>query len=189
MSTVNVGRANGSACLRPSAGQFVETGEIFVPNHLFALPALFLAASAAPALAQSAAAPAQPTRADIKTSLENRFKAIDADGDGAVDKAEIAAANSRLAEQTSVSLDKRMEAEFAKVDSNNDQMISIAEFKATAPDPKPTPVDTTLERMDANKDGKISFDEFGGNMLTAFDRLDADKDGRLSQAEQRAAGR
>jgi Ca2+-binding EF-hand superfamily protein len=150
---------------------------------------LLLAASAAPALAQSEAAPAQPGRAEVKANLELRFKSIDADGDGAVDKAEIAAANSRLAEQTSASLDKRMEAQFAKVDTNGDQMISLAEFKATGPDTKPTPVDTTLERMDANKDGKISFDEFGGNLLAAFDQLDANKDGKLSDQEKRAAGR
>ena len=148
-----------------------------------------LAMVPAPALAQDDAASAPPTRAALKSNLDARFKTIDANGDGTIDKAEIDAANARVAQQTSAALSKRMEAEFAQLDSNKDGQISLAEFKAAAPDPKPTPAATTLERLDANKDGKISLAEFSGNMLATFDSLDGNKDGRLSDQERQAARR
>jgi len=41
-----------------------------------------------------------------------------------------------------------------------------------------------MERLDANKDGKIQKDEMGGDrMAKMMDRLDADGDGRISKDE------
>lgn len=148
-----------------------------------------LAIAPGSAIAQADANAAAPTRMEIKSTLDARFKAVDTNNDGTLAKAEIEAANARVAQQASVALAKRMEAEFAQLDSNKDGQISLAEFKAAAPDAKPTPSETTLERLDANKDGKISREEFSRNMLVAFDRLDANKDGRLSEQEQQAPRR
>jgi Ca2+-binding EF-hand superfamily protein len=48
-------------------------------------------------------------------------------------------------------------------------------------------VEALLERMDANKDGKISKDEAKGRIAANFDRLDTNKDGFLDKDELRVA--
>ena len=151
--------------------------------------AAILATAATPVVAQSDAAAAPPTRAEIKSNLDARFKAIDTNGDGAIGKAEIDAANALVAKEAAAAVSKRVEAEFAQLDSDKNGQISLTEFRAAAPDPRPTPADETLAKLDSNKDGKISLQEFGGDTLGAFDRLDANKDGKLTQQEQQAAAR
>ena len=141
----------------------------------------------------SAAASAQqasdtpPTRAELVTSLNNRFKSVDTNNDGSITKAEIDAANSRAAQQASTTLAARMEAEFNKLDTNKDKQLSLAEFRAGAPTPRPVPSDTAIQRLDDNKDQKISLAEFTGSTLAAFDRADANKDGTISAAERQPA--
>jgi Ca2+-binding EF-hand superfamily protein len=44
-------------------------------------------------------------------------------------------------------------------------------------------VDSILERMDKNKDGKISRDEVQGRIKDNFDRIDTNKDGFLDRDE------
>ena len=44
-------------------------------------------------------------------------------------------------------------------------------------------VDSILERMDKNKDGKISRDEAQGRIKENFDRIDTNKDGFLDREE------
>ncbi len=50
-------------------------------------------------------------------------------------------------------------------------------------------VDMILQRMDANKDGKISRSEAQGRILENFDRIDTNKDGYLDRAELLAMAR
>jgi hypothetical protein len=71
---------------------------------------------------------------------------------------------------------------FGKADTNNDGIITKAEFLAD--------VDARFATLDANKDGKISKEERpgggegrGGRMMG---RADTDGDGAISLAEQRA---
>ena len=45
------------------------------------------------------------------------------------------------------------------------------------------PADTVLQRLDANKDGKITLQEFGAPTIAIFDRLDTNKDGTVSDQE------
>jgi len=45
-----------------------------------------------------------------------------------------------------------------------------------------------MERLDTNKDGKISRDEAQGPLAQAFDRIDANKDGFLDKKELEEAG-
>ncbi|WP_221795801.1 EF-hand domain-containing protein [Aquisediminimonas sediminicola] len=45
----------------------------------------------------------------------------------------------------------------------------------------------SLEKLDANKDGKISFDEASAHPLAMFDAADSNKDGTISPEERRAA--
>jgi len=44
-------------------------------------------------------------------------------------------------------------------------------------------------RLDANKDGVITKEEYDADVAARFARLDTDKDGKVSQAERDAAGR
>ncbi len=48
-------------------------------------------------------------------------------------------------------------------------------------------VDMILQRMDANKDGKISRSEAQGRILENFDRIDTNKDGYLDRWAKWAA--
>jgi Ca2+-binding EF-hand superfamily protein len=72
-----------------------------------------------------------------------------------------------------------------RVDSDKDGKISKAEFDAEGT--------KLFAKLDENSDGKIASDEmpqrhwarFGGQM---FDRIDADKDGKVTKAEFQAAG-
>src|SRR5438132_11604781 len=50
------------------------------------------------------------------------------------------------------------------------------------PDPEMM-VDQILQRMDKNKDGKISKSEAEGRIAENFDRIDTNKDGFLDRAE------
>lgn len=159
-------------------------------NSLISLAAVAgaLTLASSPALAQ-AGNDTPPTRAELKSGLEARFGTIDANKDGVADRAEIEAANRLVAQQTAAGVDRQIEGQFAALDSNKDGQLSLAEFKAAARQPEPTPVDETLQRLDTDKDGKINFDEFGGNMLNAFDQVDANKDGRISDQERQAGRR
>ena len=65
-------------------------------------------------------------------------------------------------------------------------------------DPAPKPkaatgpeamVDMILQRMDTNKDGKISRGEAQGRILENFDRIDTNKDGYLDRTELLAMAR
>lgn len=160
-------------------------------------PLIFLSVGAAalavpaPALAQAAnaqpAAQTPPTRAVLSSSLEARFKSLDANGDKNLDKAEVDAINARIAKQADAVLSKQLEDEFARLDSNKDKQLSLTEFKAAAPDAQPTPSTTTIQRLDTNKDQMVSLAEFGASLLTGFDRVDTNKDGTLSAQEQQAA--
>ena len=43
--------------------------------------------------------------------------------------------------------------------------------------------DQALQRLDANKDGRISGAEFKAQMLASFDRVDLNKDGKITPDE------
>ena len=174
----------------------------------FALPraaaALGLAAGflASPALAQ-AARPAAPrpaaaalpagravTRAEINADVETSFAAIDANKDGVLSKAEIAAAEARNQQQMLTNLTARRKAVFDKFDANHDGSISYAEFTAASPLPaiKSDDGSQALAQLDTNHDGKISKEEFRAPRMSRFDALDTNHDGTISVEEQRAAG-
>lgn len=175
----------------------------------FALPtaavALGLAAGflASPALAQ-AARPAAPrpaaaatspagravTRAEINADVETSFAAIDTNKDGALSKAEIAAAEARNQQQMLTNLTARRKAVFDKFDANHDGSISYAEFTAASPLPaiKSDDGSQALAQLDTNHDGKVSKEEFRAPRMSRFDALDTNHDGTISVEEQRAAG-
>lgn len=152
---------------------------------IFGLP---VAATAQDAAAGQAGAPSQPpTRAQVAAQLDTNFKAVDANGDKALNAAEIEAAQKREVAQIQAQIGKRLDAEFAKLDGNKDGQLSLTEFKAAAPSPKVTPAAELLAQYDRNKDGKVSAEEYRATPLANFDRLDTNKDGTISAQEQSAA--
>ena len=155
------------------------------------LAAAPLAAAPAVQLAQAspqAKAPgkAPPTRAELSANLEANFKRADTNSDGTLIKAEVDAIQQRAADSATAAVRTRMEQEFGQLDTDKSGQLSRAEFLAAAPSPKVSPGDTTLQRVDADKDGKVTLDEYRSLMLAAFDAIDANRDGTLSDAERRA---
>lgn len=107
------------------------------------------------------------------------FEAADADGDGKVSQAEMAA---------------HAKARFDAADSDGNGKLSAAEMAATAQkrqeERRARMMQKMIERMDADDDGELSFDEMPGQQTRAeqmFSRIDSDGDGAVSKAEMEAA--
>ena len=147
-----------------------------------------LAVSAVPGAAFAQTQPAQPapqseTRANFASKIDAAFNNVDTNHDGSVTKAEIQALQTNELKEMQTRQQQGLEAEFKKLDANHDNSLSIAEFKAAArPLPAPAP-DEPLKRLDTNKDGKITKEEYRAPKLADFDKADANHDGTLTVAE------
>ncbi|MFL6740722.1 MAG: EF-hand domain-containing protein [Sphingomicrobium sp.] len=157
--------------------------------------AIAIAALAAPLSAQgtapAGAAQANPTRAAVLKTLDENFKSVDANGDGALSQAELATAEGKVIQQRLAQVRSRFEAEFGKLDTNKDGTLSKTEFMAAAPQAPATVPNgaNTLAQFDSNKDGKVTEAEYRTPVLARFDRADTNKDGTLSLAERQAAAK
>ena len=161
-------------------------------KSLLFVSAASLLATASPALVQAqAAAPKNISRADYLKAIDSRFGAIDANHDGIVTKAELAAIEAQVAQQLTTARNQKMRDEFNKLDTNKDGKLSLDEFMAAAPPIRAaqTP-DQIIQQLDKNHDGKISADEFRAPEIAKFSKVDANHDGIVTPAEvQAAAGR
>ena len=165
-------------------------------NRYLFIAAAAAAVAASPALAAVAptTAPAKPatapkstTRAEFLGNVQTRFNAIDTNHDGVVDSNEVTAAQQRELQQARAIEQQRLDAEFAKLDTNHDGQLSKAEFMAVAP---PVQARTTPQQiiaaLDANKDGKVSLQEYQAPPLANFNKLDANHDGVVTPQEIQA---
>jgi len=152
-------------------------------------PALATAAPAPAASKPAAAAQAAPTRAALLRGLDTAFKNIDANGDGSISAAEAQATEGKIQQQQLARRRANIEAEFGKLDTNNDGQLRKAEFMAAAPTaPANAPNGAAVvAQLDKNKDGKVSIDEYRAPRLAIFDKLDTNKDGTISATERQAA--
>jgi Ca2+-binding EF-hand superfamily protein len=142
----------------------------------------------APAKAVPATASKPTTRAQFVATIQARFNAIDANHDGAIDPAELAAAQLKQVEQARLLQERRLDAEFTRLDTNRDGQLSKAEFMAAAPPVQPrTTAQQIVAKVDSNKDGKISLQEYEARPLAAFADFDTNHDGTVSAAEIQAA--
>lgn len=103
------------------------------------------------------------------------LETLDTDKDGAVSKAEFEA---------------RRAADFTAADSDKDGNVSAAELSAfheqKMAEHRAEREKRMYERLDANKDGKVTKDEFEGAGM--FDRMDKNKDGKISADEMKGHG-
>jgi Ca2+-binding EF-hand superfamily protein len=111
----------------------------------------------------------------VAAAFADRLKAMDKDGDGKVTREEFTG----------------RAALFDRLDTNKDGVLSPEDRPSGAPRPQPGAAAgerlRRLRAMDKDGDGAISREEFEGP-AALFDRLDANKDGRLSRDELRPRG-
>ena len=157
-------------------------------NHL--LLTLILASMASPGLPQSGAAqqkgPQPISRAVYMSRIDSSFSAIDTNKDGFTDRAEIDAAETKLLATRKSQQLKQREAAFRQLDKDKNGSLSLQEYNSAlaAQTAKPD-VTGYVNRLDTNKDGKVSMAESRAPAAARFDRMDANKDGVLSVEEQR----
>ena len=116
------------------------------------------------------------TLAEVNARLDQRFKAIDTNGNGQLEQAEMQAAR----EQHRAKRAERREArgaEMADKPGGERRGGKRGEGRGEA-----------RGQIDANGDGVITRAEFGAKALARFERADANKDGVVT-AEERAAMR
>jgi Ca2+-binding EF-hand superfamily protein len=109
--------------------------------------------------------------------MMERFDAIDADKDGKVTEAEIAAF--RAARFTAADLDKN-----GSLSAEELSAMQMAEMQTRMGQR----ASKMIERLDGNADGQLSAEEFAemGQKKSPFERADADGDGAVSKAEVEA---
>jgi len=111
--------------------------------------------------------------------LLEMFDTLDADGDGNISPAELAA---------------HREAMFAAADTNGDGVLDkdeiIAHQTAMMADRMAQRADRMLQRRDVSGDGMLSLEEMGkGPAEMGFSRMDSDGDGLISRAELEAGAK
>lgn len=76
-------------------------------------------------------------------------------------------------------------AQFARLDRNDDGVVSLSEFPRLAKSsrPKARKLKTVISHADHDGDGRVTRAEFVDGPSPLFDRADGDHDGRLSRDE------
>ena len=150
----------------------------------FPLALLLTCGGAASSVAQTPLVAGDLPRAQFIASMDAQFRLRDADGDGRITRAELAAFEQRAAQAAAAEENARA---FGQLDANHDGVLSKSEFAALVPKLPAPDVSPLMDRFDANRDQAITLVEYRAATLANFDRLDADHDGVVSQAEMKAA--
>jgi Ca2+-binding EF-hand superfamily protein len=172
-----------------------------VPQPSLRTAAILAAALAAPlAFAASASAQQQQqqqqrqtsaTRAQVISQADATFARSDTNNDRVITKTEVEAAQARAFQIAQQNIQTRLAQEFTKLDTDKNGQLSLAEFRAAAPQVRPAGAEVSnqvIQRLDSNKDGKISIEEYRAPILAAFNAADLNKDGTVTADErQRSA--
>ncbi len=103
------------------------------------------------------------------------FETLDADGNGEVTQAEMAAMGA---------------ARFNEADTDGDGFLTKDEISAKAGERRAKRLDRMFEKRDANNDGKLSAEELAppaDRIAKRFEKVDTDGNGSISKAEFDAA--
>ena len=119
-------------------------------------------------------------RNDRGNRREARFARLDANRDGSISRDEFFARAGRgdranEGERRGLRAERRAERRAARLERRGQRGGMMARFGGKR-----------FERVDADKDGRISLAEVTTQRLRAFDRADANRDGRLTREERRA---
>ena len=157
------------------------------------LSTLILVSMASPALPQAGSAnqakgPQPVSRTVYMSRVDSVFTSVDTNKDGYTDRAEIEAAEAKALAARKTQLIKQREASFRQMDKDKNGSLSLSEFNSALAAQSPKADATArLNRLDTNKDGKISMVEGRAPANAQFVRLDTNKDGILSVEEQRSS--
>ena len=171
-------------------------------QFMFATVAAVLVAVSAPVAAApttklAQATPVKPTaaqgaitRVDFLNNIDGSYKKIDGNGDGVVVRAELETAQGNQARAVDLMLAKRRQDAFARLDTDKNGSLSLAEFNAgtAVPNRPAADVGAAMARLDSNKDNQVTLSEYRAPALANFDKMDANKDGKVT-AKERAAVR
>lgn len=136
-------------------------------------------------------------RTELVARMEAAFAKLDTNGDGKV-----------TAEERKALRDARIAERFKRLDADGNGAVTLEEMQASH-DKRPDAARMKdgerkfrpakahghgfgarggmLGKMDANKDGVITKEEFMAPALARFDKMDTDRDGVLTAAERQAA--
>ena len=156
------------------------------------------------------------TRAQVQARVQQAFARVDVNRDGFVTQQEAQSVRGAVGGERRGNRGQAREARFAQLDANRDGQISRAEFFAPRPaaergerremraERRAQRVErrgqrgngggmfarlggNRFDRVDANRDGRISLAEVTTLRLSAFDRADANRDGLVTREERRSA--
>jgi Ca2+-binding EF-hand superfamily protein len=150
------------------------------------------------------------TRTQVQAKIKEHFAKVDANKDGAITKAEADAARAAMKAEWQKKRGERRAEMFGKLDTDKNGQLSQAEFNAPRSDRAKNDGERggkwrghrgghhggmgmgrmgggMFERLDANKDGKVTLAEASAKRLEMFDKADANKDGTVTPEEREAA--
>lgn len=113
------------------------------------------------------------TAANPNAAMLSRLDGADANRDGAISKPELIAFRST---------------NFARLDRDDNGVLTRSDIPAFVSRINPNlNFDSLMAQFDANRDGKVSRDEFVNGPTVIFDAADANRDGLLTTEERQTA--
>lgn len=134
---------------------------------------------------------ASVSRADTLAKLSQRFDRIDANKDGVIDAAEMAAQREQMKERRAQRMAVRAAARNGESTAANEAATAarreaLEKFAKAREEARKARAELGFAMRDADGDGKITREEFAAPALKRFDRADANSDGVITP-EERAA--
>lgn len=126
------------------------------------------------------------TKQEFEQGQKAMFARLDKNGDGKLSSDESPrwfnrnAANRGAGAQTLEEVLARAEKRFSAMDTNSDGTVLKSEIDAAAAERQAYRVRREMHRFDADRDGKITQDEYMMPAKRRFSALDLDNDGRIS---------